>query len=79
MTARAPVPFAGSNLNAYRHVCAFFTTPDEEYRTMPFVRDGLAQGDRVFHVTDRRLRANEFLRELEERCSSTHRESGDSH
>jgi DcmR-like sensory protein len=53
----APIPFAGSNLDAYRHVCAFFTTPDEEYRTMlSFVRDGLAHGDRIFHATDRRLR-----------------------
>lgn len=41
----APIPFAGSTLGAYRHVCAFFTSREEEYDTLlPFVRDGLPRG-----------------------------------
>lgn len=50
-TTTAPIPFAGSNLAGYRHVCAFFSSPEEEYATLlPFVRDGLALGERAFHV-----------------------------
>ena len=52
-TAVAPILFAGSTLHEYRHVCAFFNTPDDEYRTMlPFIREGLANGERAFHVID---------------------------
>lgn len=41
----APIPFAGSTLGAYRHVCAFFSSPDEEYDTLlPFVRTALSAG-----------------------------------
>lgn len=50
----APIRFAGSALGEYRHVCAFFDTPDQEYRALlPFVRDGLAHGDRVVHLIPR--------------------------
>ena len=44
----APIPFAGSMLGAYRHVCAFFSSPQEEYGILlPFVRDGLKRGERA--------------------------------
>ena len=47
----APVAFAGSTLRGYRHVCAFFSSPEEEYDTLlPFVQDGLARGERAYHV-----------------------------
>ena len=47
----APVAFAGSALRGYRHVCAFFSSPEEEYHTLlPFVQDGLARGERAYHV-----------------------------
>jgi hypothetical protein len=47
----APIPFAGSTLGSYRHVCAFFSSPQDEYDTMlPFVRDGLERGERAYHV-----------------------------
>src|SRR5216684_392779 len=50
-TNAAPIPFAGSMLGAYRHVCAFFSSPQEEYATLlPFVRDGLERGERAYHV-----------------------------
>jgi hypothetical protein len=38
----APIHFAGSMLTEYRHACAFFCSPQEEYATiLPFVLDGL--------------------------------------
>jgi hypothetical protein len=44
----APLRFAGSVLGDYRHICAFFSSADDEYRTMlPFMRDGLAAGERL--------------------------------
>jgi hypothetical protein len=52
MTA-APIRFAGSTLGRYRHVCAFFNTPEDEYRTLlPFIRDGLERGERAYHLLD---------------------------
>ena len=53
----APIRFAGSELGEYRHVCAFFASPEAEYRiTLPFIRDGLAHGERAFHVVEPTLR-----------------------
>lgn len=47
----APIHFARSSLGQYRHVCAFFNSPQEEYETLvPFVRAGLEQGERAYHV-----------------------------
>jgi hypothetical protein len=49
----APIPFAGSELRALRHVCAFFNSDDDASRVLlPFIRDGLACGDRVVHVVN---------------------------
>jgi hypothetical protein len=43
-----PMPFAGGVLGDFRHVCGFFSSEDDEYRTMlPFMRDGLAEGQRL--------------------------------
>jgi MEDS: MEthanogen/methylotroph, DcmR Sensory domain len=51
----APIPFAGSVLGEYRHVCAFFSSPQERYATLlPFVRDGLERGERAYHIIPRR-------------------------
>ncbi len=47
----APIPFAGSELGDVRHVCAFFNGNDEAFRVLlPFMKDGLACGDKVVHV-----------------------------
>ena len=36
----SPIPFAGSQLDEMRHVCAFFNSADEEYRVlMPFITE----------------------------------------
>lgn len=46
-----PIPFAGAALGRYRHVCAFFRSPQDEYDTvLPFVRDGLERGERAYHI-----------------------------
>jgi hypothetical protein len=45
------MPLAASQLGQHRHVCAFFSTPDEEYRVMlPFIRDAIAHGDRSVSI-----------------------------
>jgi len=49
----APIAFAGSTLRSHRHVCAFFTSAAEESRAMlPYMTDGLTQGERIFHTID---------------------------
>ena len=46
-----PIPFARSMLREHRHVCAFFSSPSEEYDTLlPFICDGINCGQRAFHV-----------------------------
>lgn len=51
MPALAPLRLAGTFLRDYRHVCALFATPDDEYRVLlPFIRDGLRNGERGIHV-----------------------------
>jgi hypothetical protein len=60
----APIPFAGSMLGNYRHACAFFQSPQEEYATLlPFVRDGLERGERAYHILPSKQRA-EYLEQL---------------
>ena len=49
----APIPFAGSQLDQTRHVCAFFNNADEEYRVLlPFIRDGFQCGHKAIHVVN---------------------------
>ena len=49
----APIPFAGSQLDQTRHVCAFFNNDDEEYRVLlPFIKDGLQCGHKAIHVVN---------------------------
>jgi hypothetical protein len=55
------IPFAGSMLGGYRHVCAFFNTPQEKYDTLlPFICDGLRCGERAYHVLDGKYREEHF-------------------
>jgi MEDS: MEthanogen/methylotroph, DcmR Sensory domain len=59
-----PIRFAGSVLGAQRHVCAFFHSPEEEYRVLlPFIKEGFERGEKAFHIVDPRLR-EEHLRRL---------------
>ncbi len=61
--SRQPIRFAGSVLGSQRHVCAFFHSPDEEYRVLlPFIKEGFERGEKAFHIVDPKLRANHALR-----------------
>jgi hypothetical protein len=63
--SKRPIRFAGSVLGVQRHVCAFFHSPDEEYRVLlPFIQEGFERGEKAFHIVDPRLR-EEHLRRLE--------------
>ena len=49
----APIPFAGSELREFRHVCAFFHGDDEKYRVLlPFIKHGFECGDKAVHVVN---------------------------
>jgi KaiC/GvpD/RAD55 family RecA-like ATPase len=51
MGDRKEVRLAGATLQRSRHICAFFNTKDEEYRVLlPFIKEGLVQGDRAYHI-----------------------------
>jgi hypothetical protein len=65
MTRTAPpISLAGSQLGTVRHVCAFFSNDDEEYRVLlPFIKDGLECGDKAIHVVNHHQH-DEHLRRL---------------
>lgn len=57
------VRLAGSVLGSYRHCCAFFSSRAEEYRVLlPFIREGLEQGDRAVHIIDGQLHDDHMRR-----------------
>jgi hypothetical protein len=59
----APIPFAGSQLDQTRHVCAFFNSVDEEYRVLlPFIKDGLQCGHKAIHVVNSDQRQDHLQR-----------------
>src|SRR5436190_23769290 len=50
---RLPVHLAGSVLQTSRHVCAFFHSKDEEYDVLlPFIGEGIEQGDKGYHIIE---------------------------
>jgi len=64
MKKTAPIPFAGSQLNETRHVCAFFNSEEEEYRVLlPFIKDGFRCGHKAIHVVNPEQR-NDHLNRL---------------
>jgi len=63
---KQPVRLAGSELKRTCHACAFFNSREEEYDVLlPFAKEGLDRGEKLFHVVDREHRS-ERLRRLEE-------------
>jgi hypothetical protein len=49
--------FAEAVLEDAHHVCAFFHSKDEEYRTLaPFMLEGLAAGEKAIHLINSKLR-----------------------
>src|SRR5258708_19303222 len=58
-----PISLCGAVLGHQAHVCAFFSTPDERFRLLlPFIKDGLARGDKVVHTVDPAQRKEELHR-----------------
>ena len=77
MSPPSGIPLAGFHLCKARHVCAFFNSADEQYAvTLPYIRDGLAHGDKGFHIVDPALRdqhvrrMNAFGIEAQRACGS---------
>jgi MEDS: MEthanogen/methylotroph, DcmR Sensory domain len=62
----APIPFAGSQLDQTRHVCAFFNNADEEYRVLlPFIKDGFQCGHKAIHIVNPDRRQDHLQRLIE--------------
>ena len=60
------IHLAGTTLDRYRHVCAFFHTRDEEYKVLlPFIKEGIERHEKAFHIVDPALRRDHVHR-LEE-------------
>jgi hypothetical protein len=56
----------GNTLGESRHICAFFNGIDEQHRVLrSFIKDGLDQGEKAFHLVDPERR-EEHLRRLAE-------------
>ncbi len=61
----APISLAGAYLHELRHVCAFFSSEEEEYRVLlPFMQEGFTCGHKAVHVINPNHR-NEHLRRLD--------------
>lgn len=55
--ATVPVRLAGRTLKQTRHICAFFYSLEEQNKIlMPFFKEGIDRGEKVFHIVDSRLR-----------------------
>ena len=62
-SAANQVRLAGSPLGRYRHVCVFFNSKNELYRLLvPFIQEGLDQGECVFQIVDQRRHAEHVQR-----------------
>jgi hypothetical protein len=60
-----PIHFGGSTLGSRRHICAFFSGPEEEYRLLlPFIKEGFERGEKAFHIVASESR-EEHLRRLQ--------------
>src|ERR1700738_4372723 len=60
---RKTVRLFGENLDEGMHICTFFRTSDERYRVlMPFILEGMEQGDRAFHIVNPSLRTEHAQR-----------------
>lgn len=61
--ARKSVCLFVENLDAGMHICTFFRNSAERYRVlMPFIREGMEQGDRAFHIVNPSLRSEHAQR-----------------
>jgi hypothetical protein len=52
-----PTVLSGDRLDGCYHACAFFRTPEEEYRVAaPYVREGIERGEKAVDITAPALR-----------------------
>ena len=59
MTTESPqqIRFANGALDKHCHVCAFFHSPEEEFRVLaPFLKEGFERGEKLFHIVDPKQR-----------------------
>ena len=64
MKKTPPIPFGGSQLSETRHVCAFFSSDEEQYRvSLPFIKDGFQCGHKAIHDVNPEQR-NDHLNRL---------------
>jgi AcrR family transcriptional regulator len=62
-TAPQTIRLAGEDLRDHRHVCVLVDGPDDaDALLMPFIVEGLEQGDRAVHIVDPAARAAQFER-----------------
>jgi hypothetical protein len=62
-TTGRSVQLAGTSLGRHSHVCAFFSSLDEQHRVLgSFIKDGLDRGDKAFHLVDPELREDHLRR-----------------
>jgi DcmR-like sensory protein len=58
-----PIRLAGALLGERRHVCAFFSSREDEYRvSLPFIKDGFECGDRAVHLVGSERRGDHLMR-----------------
>src|SRR5207302_9082346 len=63
---RKSVRLFGENLDEGMHICTFFRSSAEKYRVlMPFICEGMEQGDRAFHIVNPSLRSEHTQRVAE--------------
>ena len=63
---RRDVRLAGTVLERQRHICALFSTRDEEYQALlPFLTEGIEQAERALQIVDPQ-RQSEHLRRLDD-------------
>jgi hypothetical protein len=56
MVREREIELAGTKITCRCHVCGFFRTPEEEDNLLlPFLKDGLEQGDKAWQIIDGRL------------------------
>ena len=57
-TSHRELDLGGSSSNGERHICAFFHDKDEEYRVLlPFIAEGIRNGEKAIHLIDENYRA----------------------
>jgi hypothetical protein len=60
---RKSVRLFGEQLDEGMHICTFFRSSAEKYRVlMPFIHEGMEQGDRAFHIVNPSLRGEHAQR-----------------